>query len=162
MEVQTFTSRDICERLHAKIGGFVATAFDHAPNEFRTLYRNAVQAFPGGFRRIELVPARLIARRVEQDCVTDPDVALLILRNWFCAKSSLHNSAVGFLQTLGYQIFEPDFEHDSITHKSLQPKHIESEGDAYYFLPGSDAKEFDKLELTVMVALLGWFPDPVE
>ena len=161
MEIQTLTARDICERLYARIGGFVVTAFDHAPYEFRALYRNTVQAFPGGFRRIELVPGRLITRRVEQDCITDPDVALLILRNWFVAKSALHDSAIGFLEILGYEVFEPDFEHDRITHKSLQPKHVQSEGDAYYFLSGSNAKEFDKLELTVMVALLGWFPDLV-
>ena len=162
METQTLTSRDICERLFDKISRFVSVAFDHAPNEFTTLYRNAAQSFPGGFRRIELVPKKLITKRIEKDCAVDPDVALLIIRNWFRAKPALHENAVGLLQTLGYEVFEPDFDHDSITHKSLSPEHIQSEEHAHFFFPGSSVADYDKLELTVMVALLGWFPEPPE
>lgn len=158
--MQTLTSRDICERLFNKIGTFVSSAFDHAPNEFKALYRNKVQDFPGGFRRIEMVPRMLMIKRIAKDCAADPEVAVLILRNWFRSQPALHDSAVGFLRTLGYQISEPDFDNDSIIYQSLSPEHIQSEESAYYFSPGSSMSEVDRLEMTVMVALLGWFPDP--
>jgi len=75
-----------------------------------------VQDFPGGFRRVDLVPKTLLTRRIAKDSATDPAVALAILRNWFRAKPALHDAAVNLLQTLGYQVYEPDFEKDSISH----------------------------------------------
>ncbi len=160
--MQTLTSRDICERLSDRISTFVQSAFDHAPGEFKSLYRNKVQDFPGGFRRVDLVPRTLLTKRIARDSATDPMVALAILRNWFRAKSVLHDSAVKLLQTLGYQVYEPDFEKDSISHNSLAPDHFHLESEAYYFSPGVDTAGCDKLELTVMVALLGWFPEPAQ
>ncbi|MBI5471062.1 MAG: hypothetical protein HY961_01810 [Ignavibacteriae bacterium] len=138
---------------------FVLPAFDHAPNELRSLYRNRVQDFPGGFRRVDLVPKVLLLKRIAKDTATDPTVALTVLRNWFRSKSALHDEAVKQLQSLGYAVHEPDFENDTITHQSLAPEHIHEEDEAYYFSPGTELQGVDKLELTVMTALLGWFPE---
>lgn len=160
--MKTLTSRDLCERLYNSIGGFVSVAFDQAPAEFRAAYKHRAGEFPGGFRRIDLVPKGLLARKIAKDCVTDPSLSLLIMRNWFLAKESLRSSVTASLESLGYKVTAPDFEKDSIACQSLSPKHIAVEGDAYYFSPGGDTAGADKLELTVMAALLGWFPDPSE
>ncbi len=159
--MKTLTSRDLCERLYNTIGSFVSVAFDHAPAEFRGAYRHRAGEFPGGFRRIDLVPKGLLARKIAKDCIADPSLSLLIMRNWFLAKDPLRSSVASSLEALGYKVAQPDFEKDSITFQSLSPKHIAVEGDAYYFSPGGNALG-DRLEMTVMAALLGWFPDPSE
>ena len=157
--MDTLSSLEICQRLYDRINVFATAAFDHAAADFRALYRNRVQEFPGGFRRIDLVPKALMIRKIIKDCAADPAVALCIFRNWFHAKAELHSTCVASLQSLGYAIAEPDFERDSITHNRLKPEHFRLEDNAYYFSPGNDTSS-DKLELTVMAALLGWFPEP--
>jgi hypothetical protein len=162
LHLKTLTSREICERLADRIGSFVSEAFDAAPTEFKALYRNKASVFPGGFRRIDLVPKAVMTKTIVRDCVVDPAVALTVFRNWYRAKAELRDTAAALLNSLGYQVVEPDFEQDSIAHQSLASKHIRLDDNAYYFTPGEGVAQFDKLELTVMVALLGWFPDPEE
>ncbi len=157
--MKTLTSRQICERLSDRISGFVSTALAAAPNDFKVLYKNRANDFQGGFRRIDAVPKALLAKAIARDCAVDPLVGLAVLKNWFHAKRALYETAVGLLKSLDYQIVEPDFEKDIIAHQSLASKHIQLEDEAYYFAPGESATELDKLELTVMVALLGWFPE---
>lgn len=158
--MKTVTSRDLCERLYGSIGSFISVAFDHAPVEFRAAYKHRAGEFPGGFRRIDLVPKGLLTRKIAKDCLADPAISLLIIRNWFLAKESLRSMVSASLEALGYTVTPPDFEHDSISCQSLSADHIAIEGDAYYFSPGDQTAGGDKLEVTVMAALLGWFPDP--
>lgn len=157
--MKTLTSRDICERLFDRIGGFVTVAFDRAPNEFKALYRNRVNEFPGGFRRIDLVPKALLTKTITRDCIANPLAALAILKNWYQAKPELREAAVGLLQSRGYQVVEPDFEKDAITYQLLAAKDILLENDAHYFAHADSGAQFNKLDMTVMVALLGWFPE---
>lgn len=152
----------MCERLADRISGFVGVAYDAAPDQFKALYRNRAKDFPGGFRRIDLVPKAMMTKRISRDCVADPAIALTVFKNWFHAKAELRERAVALLQPLGYLVAEPDFQKDIIAHQSLAAKHIELKDNAYYFEPGDGVGDDDKLELTVMVALLGWFPEPAE
>lgn len=143
--MKTNTALELCNMLQPTIGRVAAIAFDHSPVPFLDLYRPRVREFQGSFRKIEMVPKALLLKRVEKDGETIQKVATAILRNWFDARKELRDKTATMLKTLGYQVYQPDFENDSVAHNSLLPSHVLVEEKASYFAPEGAEGAFDGL-----------------
>jgi DNA-binding transcriptional MerR regulator len=155
--------KHVCKLLGPDLQHIVSFALRTDTRAIRELYRSQAAKFKGGHRSIRTVDPPQIVNRLVDDCPRSAHHALTVLAIWFNNHGALRTSVADLLRARGYTPMEPDLKADQLyCHQLAEADTIRREGRLFFDDSESINKDYLPHEVTLMAALLGWYPLPVD